>query len=249
MTLYWLIGGGLAVLINSSATNSISAPPAAITKPTQTYNIPAQVLPLIDGVGINHSLIQKVNIQIPNDSSACSHADTSEAAACFSPPSTIFYPQTEFMQTAIDQRESFSHEYLHYIWSTTPKADKDRLTPLIEQAYQSSKPYMDTRLKSYIFKAPEQRVDELHSYIGTEIADTLIPVSLLDHYKQYLPNRNALPSYYPYPIQRNEPPVYYPSVYVPLPYSPPPKVCHDYGFDIYDFTLHETVHHPNVLCL
>lgn len=179
------------------ASVSVSTP-----TPIPTYPIPANVLPIIQRLGIDQSLISRIHIVTPSDNASCQSAGTFTVAACYSPNTmTLTVPIPLLSKDVSAQNSTVAHEYLHYIWQSMSQSEKDSLAPYIEQVYQKDKEYLDKRLVGYDFSGFKavNRVNELHSYIGTELADSQIPQPLLDHYKKYLPNRNALPSYYPYP--------------------------------------------------
>ena len=154
---------------------------AATAGAPAVYPIPAQVQPLVAAVGIDPNILDHVQIKVMPDASACSGGDAAVASACFIAPNTIIMPETLLAKDPLYAETSLSHEYLHYIWSLTPQSEKDQLTPYINQAYQNAKPYLDYRLSGYVL-TPDERTNELHSYIGTEIGTNLIPQPLLDHY-------------------------------------------------------------------
>ena len=73
--------------------------------------------------------------------------------------------------------------------------EKNALAPAINQAYQAHANALNERLSGYTID-DVQRLNELHSFICTEMADNEIPQPLLSHCVKYVPNRSGLPSYY-----------------------------------------------------
>lgn len=225
---------------------------AAATLPPASYPTPAAIQPVLQDLGISQDIAKHIQFDVPQTAASCGSVDVSGAAACEN-GNVITVPVSVLSQPRLDRNAIVAHEYLHYIWSITPQSEKDTLTPYINQAYQNAAPYLDQRISGYDFTklGDATRINELHSFEGSEISDSLIPAPLLAHYRQYLPSRSALPSYYPYPVrQQYVPPVYIAPTYVPI-YTPPPvytPTCHDYGLDYPDPITGIITHHPNVQC-
>lgn len=203
ITLLVIAGGIWAVLPDQQAQEAGHvAPTPAVVEPT--YPTPPQVQPIVDRLGLDKNLVAKINITVPPDASGCSTSNLSTAIAC-TRGNYIIYPANLLLEVAghpeilrdtqVEQDRSFGHEYMHYIWNTMSSQDKNALTGSIEMAYSMQPDKLNDRLSGYSLDA-ENRLSELHSFICTEMTDSEIPHPLIDHCRQYLPNRYWLPSYY-----------------------------------------------------
>lgn len=85
-----------------------------------------------------------------------------------------------------------AHEMLHAAWDRMSKDERDALAPLLEQAADSKAddPDFQKTLEYYAKAEPGERLNELHSIVGTEFAD--IPADLEKHYATYFSDRAAL---------------------------------------------------------
>lgn len=105
-----------------------------------------------------------------------------------------------------------AHEYLHVVWyrminantyNAPGRAKKEEFTRAIDAVYKQHQAYFDEELKLYntYFSDPSRGVTagterfygEMHSLLGTEVADEILPPNLLAWYKRWLPNREILP--------------------------------------------------------
>ncbi|MBQ3325855.1 hypothetical protein IJG79_01750 [Candidatus Saccharibacteria bacterium] len=86
-----------------------------------------------------------------------------------------------------------AHELLHAVWERMKDSDKSKIGKALMDVYNDSKYHdlLDSDLSSY---DSADRVDELHSRIGTEIAD--LPDILEQHYARYFKNQDEVVSYY-----------------------------------------------------
>lgn len=82
-----------------------------------------------------------------------------------------------------------SHEMLHAAWDRVSASEKSRLEPLLEAevADLAADDELAERLALYARAEPGERANELHSIIGTEIAD--ISKELEAHYAEYFDDR------------------------------------------------------------
>lgn len=85
-----------------------------------------------------------------------------------------------------------AHEMLHAAWDRMSQDERDALTPLLEAeaAKRADDPEFAKTLAYYAKSEPGQRLNELHSIIGTEF-DSLSP-ELEAHYAIYLSDRASL---------------------------------------------------------
>lgn len=188
------IAGGIWLVLPDQQAQEVghAAPTPAVIEPT--YPTPPQVQPIVDRLGLDKNLVANINISVPPDASSCSKSNLTTAIACHGLHS-IVYPANLLSETEIEQNRSFAHEYMHEVWANMTNVDKNALMPAITQAYQAHAGELNERLNGYSL-TDQDRANELHSYICTEMADNEIPQPLLSHCVQYLPNRLALPTYY-----------------------------------------------------
>lgn len=193
ITLLVIAGGIWLVLPDQQAQEVVHiAPTPTVVEPT--YPTPPQVQPIVDRLGLDKNLVAKISITVPPDASSCSKSNLTTAVACHGFHSIVF-PANLLGETEIEQNRSFAHEYMHEVWANMSNVDKGALMPAVNQAYQSHATELNQRLTGYNL-TDQDRANELHSYICTEMADSEIPQPLLSHCVQYLPNRLALPTYY-----------------------------------------------------
>lgn len=85
-----------------------------------------------------------------------------------------------------------AHEMLHAAWDRMTVAERDALTPLLEAeaAARADDPEFAETLAYYAKAEPGQRVNELHSIIGTEFP--VVSAELEAHYAKYFVDRAAL---------------------------------------------------------
>jgi hypothetical protein len=85
-----------------------------------------------------------------------------------------------------------AHEMLHAAWDRMSTAERDALAPLLETeaTARAGDPEFAERLAFYAAAEPGQRVNELHSIIGTEFAG--IGPELEQHYERYFTSRAEL---------------------------------------------------------
>ncbi len=78
-----------------------------------------------------------------------------------------------------------AHEMLHLAYRRLPRAAKDEIGPLIDEAIQSNYAAISTELSDQT--TLDDRRDEAHSLLGTEY--TAMPSALEAYYKQYFADR------------------------------------------------------------
>ena len=84
-----------------------------------------------------------------------------------------------------------AHEMLHAAYDRLSDGEKDRLKPLLEQAYQRVKTSeLEKRMAYYNKNEPGESINELHSILGTEF--TNLGGDLERYYSNYFENRAAL---------------------------------------------------------
>ena len=94
-----------------------------------------------------------------------------------------------------------AHELLHVVYSRMSKGEVEEINKLLDEVYNDERYHEQLEIELSSEKYDDYRYNELHSRVGTEIAD--IPHALEEHYAKYFKNRNKIVGYYD-------------SVYVPL---------------------------------
>lgn len=86
-----------------------------------------------------------------------------------------------------------AHELLHAAWARLSGGEKDRLGDLLNKVYEDEKYHelLSTDLKNY---SDSERLDELHSRIGTEIKN--LPDELEKHYSEYFKDQDKIVGFY-----------------------------------------------------
>lgn len=83
-----------------------------------------------------------------------------------------------------------AHEMLHAVWQHTSDADKKRIGALLQAAYDKlNNPELKTRMGYYQRTEPGEFINELHSILGTEVAN--LSPDLENYYNQYF-NRTTV---------------------------------------------------------
>lgn len=84
-----------------------------------------------------------------------------------------------------------AHELLHAIWDRLSIFEQRTLGDEIANFYHQHPDQVDDSINLY---AEDELIDELHSRLGTEVAD--LPDSLERHYAKYFTDQNAIVAYY-----------------------------------------------------
>jgi hypothetical protein len=96
-------------------------------------------------------------------------------------------PQLDGMEEVVA-----AHEMLHAAWDRMSTDERTRISALLEAEYDTLTGDADfiARMEVYARTEPKQRLNELHSIIGTEVAD--LDPELEQYYDQYFGDRAAL---------------------------------------------------------
>lgn len=88
-----------------------------------------------------------------------------------------------------------AHETLHAIWDRLSDDERTRVGDLLEEAYAKiNDDSLSKRMEYYARNEPGERLNELHSIIGTEYAG--LSVELEDYYKKYFVDRSAVVNFH-----------------------------------------------------
>ncbi len=86
---------------------------------------------------------------------------------------------------------SAAHEALHAAYEEIPPAERRHIDGQLEAALpQLDQCRIDANLKAYAGRGSAERLNELHSILGTEFAD--LPPGLQAHYSRYFANRQLV---------------------------------------------------------
>ena len=121
-----------------------------------------------------------------------SHDKGVSILGCFTNNRIYIYNVTN--STLKGVREStMSHELLHALWERLPDAEKSTVTTQLTNVYNDEK-YHDLLAADLELYPESERIDELHSRVGTEIAD--LPSELETYYAKYFKDQDKVVSFY-----------------------------------------------------
>lgn len=84
-----------------------------------------------------------------------------------------------------------AHEMLHAAWQRLDEHERDRVGALLEAAYARVRtPELEQRMGYYEKAEPGERINELHSILGTEFRD--LGSELETYYSQYFSSRSSI---------------------------------------------------------
>lgn len=84
-----------------------------------------------------------------------------------------------------------AHEFLHAAWDRLPEAEQNTVAQYLNQVYAEHRDELSEDLSTY---DDADQLDELHSRIGTQIAD--LPDFLETYYANYFKDQDAVVKYY-----------------------------------------------------
>jgi hypothetical protein len=121
------------------------------------------------------------------------HEEGSGVLGCYLPtPKTItLFDVTDPRLDGIEEVVA-SHEMLHAAWDRMSEQQRNDLAPLLEAAFaqQSENKDLTARMEFYERNEPGERLNELHSILGTEVAK--LSPALEKYYSSYFSDRQAL---------------------------------------------------------
>lgn len=121
----------------------------------------------------------------------CAQQETGSAIlGCYSSGRVYIYdvPNTELDGV---EEVTAAHETLHAVWERMSDANKKTVGTLLEAAYSTlNDPALNERMAYYERTEPGERLNELHSILGTEYAN--IGADLEAHYKTYFSDRSKV---------------------------------------------------------
>lgn len=127
--------------------------------------------------------------------SSCSRIEnTTSILGCFSNNQIYIYDVTDKRLDGI-REVTAAHEMLHAVYQRLSDAEKDQLSILLEAEYKklSSDANFVDLMAFYAKTEPGERFNELHSVIGTSVAN--LDPQLEAHYQKYFFNRQTIVAY------------------------------------------------------
>lgn len=127
--------------------------------------------------------------------SLCGRKEPASAIlGCYSATRIYIYDITDPKLEGI-REVTAAHEMLHAAFERLTETEKQRLGDLLEAEYvKVSDKDLQERMDYYARTEPADRINELHSIIGTEVGD--ISLELEAHYKKYFSDRQKVVSLY-----------------------------------------------------
>ncbi len=118
------------------------------------------------------------------------HAEQTAVLGCYSARLIYLYNITDPRLDGIKEVTA-AHEMLHAAYDRLSSSERERIDGLINTAAQSkSNPTIEKKLALYDQTEPGERLNELHSMLGSEAKE--LPAELETYYAQYFTNRLAL---------------------------------------------------------
>ncbi len=120
------------------------------------------------------------------------HAEQTAILGCYSARNIYLYNITDARLDGIVEVTA-AHEMLHAAYDRLSANEKTRINGLINNAAKSmNNPTIEKKLALYDQTEPGERLNELHSMLGSEVKN--LPIELEAYYAQYFTNRLALVS-------------------------------------------------------
>ena len=115
---------------------------------------------------------------------------------CYISPYNIYVYDVDDERLQSVRQVTTAHEVLHVAYDRLSGEQKAKVNLLLDEATKMAEqtdPELSKRLAIYDQTQPGQRSNELHSIIGTEIAD--IPTELEEYYSRYFKDRKKVVEY------------------------------------------------------
>lgn len=105
----------------------------------------------------------------------------------------IYVYDVESAELAGIKESTAAHELLHAAWARLSAGEKNELTKSLTDVYNDNK-YHELLAEDLETYGDAERIEELHSRIGTEIAD--LPDTLEKHYAKYFADQDYIVEFY-----------------------------------------------------
>ncbi len=162
------------------------------------FNPTAEVVALVDDAGMSDNgkffylASQPVLDATQNFNTVCESVEnTMSILGCYTNNRIYVYNVRDKNLDGI-REVTAAHEALHAAYSRLSQKEKERIGILLEAEYikiENDISYSD-RMDFYARTEPGERINELHSVIGTEVSD--ISVELEEYYSQYFEDRQKV---------------------------------------------------------
>lgn len=164
-----------------------------------SYSPTPEVSSLMDSIGLTGSAQSILRATHPSLNTSeefnnyCdSHSQEISILGCYTKGRIYIYDIDEAELSGIKE-STLAHELLHAVWERLSESEKTRLSALITEVYNDEQ--YNSLLAEDLETYPEsERIDELHSRIGTEIVE--LPEELEKHYAKYFNDQDAIVLYY-----------------------------------------------------
>lgn len=160
------------------------------------------VMSLVDRAGMNdegkfvYEASQPVLDATSNFNSVCSTIEnTMSVLGCYTNNQIYVYDVSDKELDGI-REVTAAHEALHAVYYRLSDGDKEKLATLLEKEYkklENDSDYSD-RMDFYAKTEPGERTNELHSVVGTEVAD--ISSELEEYYSRFFADRQQVVKLY-----------------------------------------------------
>ncbi|MCA9349550.1 hypothetical protein KC853_00710 [Candidatus Saccharibacteria bacterium] len=181
--------------------NTILSQLHPIDPPSQSIEgyqyLDSQVVDTVNDLGIDKSSLPDILINPDLCLNQASHPDGKVLGCYIEPPSNIYIRPEAFELGATGLATTIAHEYLHYVYSQLlDDRAREQLALGLREYYQfyNTNVYPD-RFDAYRDQTGQDFDTELYAIFGSEVADSNLPAGLLEHYKQFIPNRQFLAVY------------------------------------------------------
>lgn len=113
---------------------------------------------------------------------------------CYTAYHIFIYDVTNSQLEGIEETTA-AHELLHAAYQRLSDTDRATVDKEVEAAYEKVKtPELENRIAYYDKTEPGQKLNELHSILGSEFHN--LGTALEDHYREYFNNRAQIVAYY-----------------------------------------------------
>ncbi|MBR3378006.1 hypothetical protein IKG50_01615 [Candidatus Saccharibacteria bacterium] len=117
--------------------------------------------------------------------------DGSSTLGCYSGSRIYIYNIARVDLDGIRQ-VTLAHEFLHAVWERMSESERNELKEPIESIYNTNE---DIRKQADLYRTDE-RINELHSFIGSQVSPNNMPAVLRDHYAKYFSEHSKLAAFY-----------------------------------------------------
>lgn len=131
---------------------------------------------------------EQFNANCNNDKDA---SDSSSTLGCYSDGRIYVYNMTRSELNGIRQ-VTLAHEFLHAVWQRIGKSEQNALRESLNSACDANE---DIRKHLELY-GEDERLNELHSVVGTQISPNEMPEKLREHYAKYFSEHSKIAKYY-----------------------------------------------------